>query len=138
MCVWINNVESLPNHRSPPPLVWREYVSNADNAGSHLTRMLGRSVSRFIFKRMTITTTAITIPISITIPKTHIFGNTTTTTTRASKSTPPGTKSAVFFNIVQKAFDPPPPPPRFEHYVANFFDGFLKKCVNVKIRQNNV
>ena len=50
---------------------------------------------------------------------------------------PPGTKSKVFLNIVQKAFDPPP---RFEHYAAIFFDGFLKKRVNVcrdKIRQNN-
>ena len=49
---------------------------------------------------------------------------------------PTSTRSAVFLNIVQKAFDPP----RFEHYVANFFDGFLKKRVNVcrdKIRQNN-
>ena len=34
-----------------------------------------------------------------------------------------------FFNLVQKAVDPSPP--RFEHYVANFFDGFLKKRVNV-------
>ena len=25
----------------------------------------------------------------------------------------------------------PPPPFRFEHYGANFFDGFHKKCVNV-------
>ena len=49
------------------------------------------------------------------------------------------TRSAVFLNIVQKAFDPPPP------FVLNimlqiFFDGFLKKRVNVcrdKIRQNN-
>ena len=42
-----------------------------------------------------------------------------------------------FLNIVQKAFDPPL---RFEHHVAIFFDGFLKKRVNVcrdKIRQNN-
>ena len=34
----------------------------------------------------------------------------------------------------------PPPPLRFEHHVANFFDGFLKKRVNVcrdKIRQSN-
>ena len=48
------------------------------------------------------------------------------------------TRSAVFLNIVQKAFDPPPL--RFEHYVVIFFDGFLKKRVNVcrnKIRQNN-
>ena len=49
---------------------------------------------------------------------------------------PPDTKSAVFFNIVQKAFDPPL---RFEHYVANFFDGFFKKRENIcrdKFRQN--
>ena len=30
-----------------------------------------------------------------------------------------------FFNIVQKAVDPPAL--RFEHYVANFFEGLLKK-----------
>ena len=51
---------------------------------------------------------------------------------------PTFTRSAVFLNIVQKAFDPPPL--RFEHHVANCFDGFLKKRVNVcrdKIRQNN-
>ena len=49
---------------------------------------------------------------------------------------PYSARSAVFFNIVQKAFDPL----RFEHHVAIFFDGFLKKRVNVcrdKIRQNN-
>ena len=52
---------------------------------------------------------------------------------------PNSARSAVFLNIVQKAFDPPPP------FVLNimlqiFFDGFLKKRVNVcrdKIRQNN-
>ena len=51
---------------------------------------------------------------------------------------PTSARSAVFLNIVQKAFDPPP-------FVLNimlqiFFDGFLKKRVNVcrdKIRQNN-
>ena len=51
---------------------------------------------------------------------------------------PNSARSAVFLNIVQKAFDPPPL--RFEHHVAIFFDGFLKKRVNVcrdKIRQNN-
>ena len=56
----------------------------------------------------------------------------------SSLGVPCPTRSAVFFNIVQKAFDPPPL--RFEHHVANFFDGFLKKRVNVcrdKIRQNN-
>ena len=43
---------------------------------------------------------------------------------------PTSARSAVFMNIVQKAFDPPPP------FVLNimlqiFFDGFLKKRVNV-------
>ena len=52
---------------------------------------------------------------------------------------PTRTKSAVLLNIVQKAIDPPPP---FVLNIAEqiFFDGFLKKRVNVcrdKIRQNN-
>ena len=60
----------------------------------------------------------------------------------------------IFTNFLTKGWPPPPdpqffwtlfkkpltPPPRFEHYVAIFFDGFLKKRVNVcrdKIPQNN-
>ena len=43
---------------------------------------------------------------------------------------PSCTKSVFFFNIVQKARDPPPP---FVLKIAEqiFFDGYLKKCVNV-------
>ena len=55
-----------------------------------------------------------------------------------SKGSHPPPDPQFFLNIVQKAFDPPP-------FVLNitlqiFFDGFLKKRVNVcrdKIRQNN-
>ena len=56
----------------------------------------------------------------------------------AALGEPTATRSAVFLNIVQNAFDPPP-------FVLNimlqiFFDGFLKKRVNVCrdiIWQNN-
>ena len=53
------------------------------------------------------------------------------------KGCPPSPDPQFFLTLFKK---PLTPPPRFEHHVANFFDGFLKKRVNVcrdKIRQNN-
>ena len=58
-------------------------------------------------------------------------------TCMSSKGCPPSPDPLFFLTLFKKPL--PPPPLRFEHYVANFFDGFFKKRVNVcrdKFRQN--
>ena len=69
----------------------------------------------------------------------EIFLSSSNLCCRLNKGCHPSPDPQFFWTLFKKPLTPRPPL-RFEHHVANFFDGFLKKRVNVcrdKIRQNN-